>query len=47
MSAFHIDLGELEGGLIAVDGFDIVPVTGKGAFRSRWRSGSTSVLRSS
>ena len=29
MSAFHIDLGELEGELIAVDGFEIVPVTGR------------------
>jgi FtsP/CotA-like multicopper oxidase with cupredoxin domain len=29
MSAFHIDLGELDGELIAVDGFEIAPVTGK------------------
>ena len=29
MSAFHIDLGELEGELIAVDGFEVVPVTGR------------------
>src|SRR3984957_19831016 len=29
MSAFHIDLGELEGELIAVDGFEIVPVRGR------------------
>src|SRR5262249_23014615 len=29
MSAFHIDLGELEGELIAVDGFEVVPVIGK------------------
>ena len=29
MSAFHVDLGELEGELIAVDGFEIAPVTGK------------------
>jgi len=27
MSAFHIDLGGLEGELIAVDGFEVVPVT--------------------
>ena len=29
MSAFHIDLGELEGELIAVDGFEVVPVAGR------------------
>jgi FtsP/CotA-like multicopper oxidase with cupredoxin domain len=29
MSAFHIDLGELDGELIAVDGFEVAPVTGK------------------
>jgi FtsP/CotA-like multicopper oxidase with cupredoxin domain len=29
MSAFHIDLGELQGELIAVDGFEVVPVTGR------------------
>jgi FtsP/CotA-like multicopper oxidase with cupredoxin domain len=29
MSAFHLDLGELEGELIAVDGFEVEPVTGK------------------
>jgi FtsP/CotA-like multicopper oxidase with cupredoxin domain len=29
MSAFHVDLGELDGELIAVDGFEIAPVTGK------------------
>ena len=29
MSAFHIDLGGLEGELIAVDGFEVVPVTAK------------------
>jgi FtsP/CotA-like multicopper oxidase with cupredoxin domain len=29
MSAFHIDLGDLDGELIAVDGFEIAPVTGK------------------
>ena len=29
MSAFHIDLGDLEGELIAVDGFEVVPVTGR------------------
>jgi FtsP/CotA-like multicopper oxidase with cupredoxin domain len=29
MSAFHIDLGELEGELIAVDGFEVAPIVGK------------------
>ncbi len=29
MSAFHIDLGELDGELIAADGFEIEPVAGK------------------
>jgi FtsP/CotA-like multicopper oxidase with cupredoxin domain len=29
MSAFHIDLGALEGELLAVDGFAVAPVTGK------------------
>jgi FtsP/CotA-like multicopper oxidase with cupredoxin domain len=29
MSNFHLDLGELDGELIAVDGFEIAPVTGK------------------
>jgi FtsP/CotA-like multicopper oxidase with cupredoxin domain len=29
MSAFHVDLGALEGELIAVDGFEVAPVTGK------------------
>src|SRR5262249_54768908 len=29
MSAFHVDLGQLEGELIAVDGFEVEPVTGK------------------
>jgi FtsP/CotA-like multicopper oxidase with cupredoxin domain len=29
MSAFHVDLGELDGELIAVDGFEVEPVTGK------------------
>jgi FtsP/CotA-like multicopper oxidase with cupredoxin domain len=29
MSAFHLDLGELEGELVAVDGFEIEPVAGK------------------
>jgi FtsP/CotA-like multicopper oxidase with cupredoxin domain len=29
MSAFHIDLGELEGELIAVDGFEVAPIAGK------------------
>jgi FtsP/CotA-like multicopper oxidase with cupredoxin domain len=29
MSAFHLDLGQLDGELIAVDGFEIEPVTGK------------------
>jgi FtsP/CotA-like multicopper oxidase with cupredoxin domain len=29
MSAYHIDLGQLEGQLIAVDGFEIKPVTGR------------------
>jgi FtsP/CotA-like multicopper oxidase with cupredoxin domain len=29
MSAFHIDLGQLGGELIAVDGFEVAPVTGK------------------
>ena len=29
MSAFHVDLGELEGQLIAVDGFAIAPVVGR------------------
>jgi FtsP/CotA-like multicopper oxidase with cupredoxin domain len=29
MSAFHIDLGELHGELIAVDGFEVAPVAGR------------------
>jgi FtsP/CotA-like multicopper oxidase with cupredoxin domain len=29
MSAYHIDLGQLEGQLIAVDGFEIKPMTGR------------------
>jgi FtsP/CotA-like multicopper oxidase with cupredoxin domain len=29
MSAFHIDLGQLDGELIAVDGFEVAPVNGK------------------
>jgi FtsP/CotA-like multicopper oxidase with cupredoxin domain len=29
MSAFHIDLGELDGELIAVDGFEVTPVTAR------------------
>jgi FtsP/CotA-like multicopper oxidase with cupredoxin domain len=29
MSAFHIELGELQGELIAVDGFEVAPVSGK------------------
>jgi FtsP/CotA-like multicopper oxidase with cupredoxin domain len=29
MSAFHVDLGELDGELIAVDGFEVAPVAGK------------------
>jgi FtsP/CotA-like multicopper oxidase with cupredoxin domain len=29
MSAFHIDLGRLDGELIAVDGFEIVPIRGR------------------
>jgi FtsP/CotA-like multicopper oxidase with cupredoxin domain len=29
MSAFHIDLGELEGELIAADGFAVAPIAGK------------------
>ena len=29
MSAFHIGLGELEGELIAVDGFEVAPIAGK------------------
>ena len=29
MSAFHVDLGQLDGQLVAVDGFEIVPVTGR------------------
>jgi FtsP/CotA-like multicopper oxidase with cupredoxin domain len=29
MSNFHVDLGELDGELIAVDGFEVAPVTGK------------------
>jgi FtsP/CotA-like multicopper oxidase with cupredoxin domain len=29
MSAFHVDLGKLDGELIAVDGFEVEPVTGK------------------
>ena len=29
MSAYHVDLGRLEGALIAVDGFRITPVTGR------------------
>jgi FtsP/CotA-like multicopper oxidase with cupredoxin domain len=29
MSAFHIDLGALEGELIAVDGFEVTPITGR------------------
>ena len=29
MSAFHIDLGRLDGALVAVDGFGVVPVVGR------------------
>jgi FtsP/CotA-like multicopper oxidase with cupredoxin domain len=29
MSAFHVDLGQLDGELIAVDGFEVEPVAGK------------------
>lgn len=29
MSAFHIDLGQLEGELIAVDGFEVAPIIGR------------------
>jgi FtsP/CotA-like multicopper oxidase with cupredoxin domain len=29
MSAYHVDLGQLEGELIAVDGFQVTPVTGR------------------
>lgn len=29
MSAFHVDLGELEGRLVAVDGQDILPIVGR------------------
>jgi FtsP/CotA-like multicopper oxidase with cupredoxin domain len=29
MSAFHVDLGELDGELIAVDGFEVAPVAGR------------------
>jgi FtsP/CotA-like multicopper oxidase with cupredoxin domain len=29
MSAFHVDLGELDGELIAVDGFEVVPINAK------------------
>ena len=29
MSAFHVDLGALEGELIAVDGFEVVPIRGR------------------
>src|SRR5208282_5287663 len=29
ISAYHVDLGELDGELIAVDGFEVAPVTGK------------------
>jgi FtsP/CotA-like multicopper oxidase with cupredoxin domain len=29
MSAFHVDLGELDGELIAVDGFEVAPLAGK------------------
>ena len=29
MSAFHVDLGQLDGQLVAVDGFEIVSVTGR------------------
>ena len=29
MSAFHIDLGELDGELIAVDGFEVTPIRGR------------------
>lgn len=29
MSAFHVDLGELDGELIAVDGFEVMPITAK------------------
>ena len=29
MSAFHVDLGELAGELIAVDGFEVVPISAK------------------
>ena len=39
MSAFHVGLGALDGELIAVDGFAIAPIRGRG-FRSRSRNGS-------
>src|SRR6516162_3706437 len=29
MSAYHVDLGQLDGELIAVDGFPVTPVTGR------------------
>ena len=29
MSAYHVDLGQLDGQLIAVDGFEVVPLTGR------------------
>jgi hypothetical protein len=45
MSAFHVDLGQLDGELIAVDGFRSRP-SWPGASRSRWRSGWTSACAS-
>ena len=39
MSAFHIDLGGLEGELIAVDGFEVVPVTAKRSHRGGTTAG--------
>ena len=37
MSAYHVDLGQLDGELIAVDGFPVTPVTARSS-RSRLRN---------
>ena len=40
MSAYHIDLGQLEGELIAVDGFMLTPIAGRRRLLvSRFRGG--------
>jgi hypothetical protein len=45
MSAYHLDLGRLNGELIAVDGFRVQPVAGR-RFPISGHNVSTSVLRS-